>query len=111
MQGQWHSKSGLTDHNGKPLEEFYRFDKDGKGTVTVRGKDGHTCSGAVEATTDQNGRLSLKEAPNLQCSNGPPLAGATTTCKPGSDGRTVCKGKNLSDGSEFDVQMEHMNGS
>ena len=105
LQGTWRSRSGLL-LNGKPAEEFYRFNENGQGDVTLRTRDGATqCSGPAQASVGQDHRLSLKEAPLLQCSDGTSVAGAVTECGPGTD-RAVCEGTNASDGSHFGVQIE-----
>ncbi|MGD0103141.1 MAG: hypothetical protein ABSC06_03795 [Rhodopila sp.] len=104
MQGTWRSRSGLL-LNGKPAEEFYRFNENGQGDVTLRTRDGATqCSGPAQASVGEDHRLSLKEASSLQCSDGTSVAGAVTECGPGTD-RAVCEGTNES-GSRFGVQIE-----
>lgn len=108
VQGVWRSRSGLM-LNGKPAEEYYRFDKNGQGDVTLRTRDGSTeCTGAAQAAVGADRHLSLKEAPQLACSDGSTVAGAVTDCASGS-GRAVCRGTN-GDGSQFGVQIEGMQG-
>jgi hypothetical protein len=105
MQGVWRSRSGLV-LNGKPAEEFYRFGKDGQGDVTLRTRDGSTqCSGPAQAVVGPDKQLSFHEAPQLACSDGNTVSGATTECH-AAPGHAVCEGTNQSNGSRFSVQVE-----
>jgi hypothetical protein len=105
MQGVWRSRSGLMV-NGRPAEEYYRFDKNGQGDVTLRSKDGQTqCTGPAHANVGADHSLSVSEASSLACSDGGTVAGAVTSCTQGAD-RASCQGVNESDGSHFGVQME-----
>nr|WP_294509950.1 hypothetical protein [uncultured Rhodopila sp.] len=105
MQGVWRSRSGLM-LNGKPAEEYYRFDKTGQGDVTLRTRDGSTqCSGAAQAAVSPDKHLNVKEAPLLTCSDGSSVAGAVTDCAL-LGGQSVCQGTNAGDGSHFGVQIE-----
>ena len=104
MEGIWRSRSGL-QLNGRPAEEYYRFDHNGTGDVTVRnGAAGTHCHGTANAQVGHDGRLTIKEPAVLQCSDGSVLPGAVTECSSGV-GETVCGGTNQSDGSRFNVRM------
>src|SRR5271166_6478228 len=105
MQGVWRSRSGLM-LNGKPAEEYYRFDKSGQGEVTLRTRDGSTeCSGPAHAVVGPDRSLNFQEASELACSDGSSVQGAATQCRQGGD-RATCEGTNESDGSRFGVQIE-----
>ncbi|MBS0562899.1 MAG: hypothetical protein JSR21_22835, partial [Proteobacteria bacterium] len=104
-EGVWRSRSGLL-LNGKPAEEYYRFDKSGQGDVTLRTRDGAVqCTGPAQVAVGANRQLTFKEAPTLSCSDGSSVTGALTTCAPGAGGAS-CQGTNTSDGSKFDVRIE-----
>jgi hypothetical protein len=104
MQGTWRSQSGLK-LNGRPAEEYYQFNKDGKGRVVVRSRDGRQeCSGPAQATIGPDHHLHVQEAPNISCNDGGTIPGAATTCSPQQSG-AVCEGQN-EDGSHFSVRME-----
>jgi len=105
MQGVWRSRGGLMV-NGSPAEEYYRFDKNGQGDVTLRTRDGRTqCNGPAHATIGADHKLNVAENPTLTCQDGSTLAGAVTQCSGGTD-HTACSGTNQSDGSNFGVQIE-----
>ena len=107
MEGVWRSRSGLRDPQGNPLDQFYRFDKNGQGEVVVRG-GGRECKGSAQAVTGPDGQLTIREAPALACSDGRPLSGATTQCGRRPDGTVGCEGTNNSDRSKFGVQMQQV---
>ena len=106
MEGLWRSRTGLLDKEGHPLEEYYRFDGQGRGNVTVREKNGTECGGQAAASVEPGGKLVIKEAPSLTCSDGGKLSGAETRCVNGSNNLAGCEGTNTTDGSKFSVQME-----
>jgi hypothetical protein len=108
VQGVWRSRSGLM-LNGKPAEEYYRFDKNGQGDVTLRTRDGsRECSGPAQAAIGADRHLSFKEATELTCSDGSTVAGAVTDCVQ-RQGHATCQGTN-GDGSQFGVQIEGVQG-
>jgi len=106
MEGQWHSRTGLRDSEGRPLEQGYQFDQNGHGQVIIRGQDGRECRGGAEASVGADGRLVIREDPIIKCNDGSQIAGATTTCGRGSDGRVSCVGSNESNNSHFNVKMD-----
>ncbi|MEI6559920.1 MAG: SrfA family protein [Rhodospirillaceae bacterium] len=106
MEGQWHSRSGLRDSQNRPLEQSYEFDKSGQGQVVIRGQNGRECRAKVEAITGPDGKLVITEGKTLICNDGSTMAGATTTCAKGADGKVACQGTNSSNGSHFQVRMD-----
>ncbi|WP_157618929.1 hypothetical protein [Skermanella stibiiresistens] len=106
MQGVWRSRSGLRDGQGRPLEQLYRFDQNGKGEVTVRGPGGTACKAPAEAVVTAGKDLSIREGQTLTCADGTTMSGAETNCGKRPDQTVGCSGKNKADGSEFDVRME-----
>jgi hypothetical protein len=108
MQGTWRSRSGLK-LNGHPAEEFYQFNKDGKGQVVVRSRDGQMqCSGPAQAMVGPNHQLRVQESPTMSCNDGGVLPGAETTCSPQQGGGALCEGTNQDNGSHFGVRMEQV---
>ncbi|MDQ7248925.1 SrfA family protein [Dongia sedimenti] len=104
MQGQWRSQTGLrTTGSNAPATIGYQFDKQGKGTTTLKLGNGVTCSGASAATT-QNGKLSIQDQGGLQCSDGTQFQGSTVECNKGADGKTHCVGR-YPNGQQYDILL------
>ena len=106
MEGQWHSRTGLRDSEGRSLEQSYQFDRNGQGQVMIRGQDGRECRAGAQAVIGADGRLVIREDLVIKCNDGSQIAGATTTCSRGSDGRISCVGSNESNNSHFNVKMD-----
>ena len=107
MDGQWRSGQGLVDQaDGKPLEQYYRFDKSGKGEVVVKRADGTECKAPAQAKF--NGKnLTVEETSDVRCADGRTYGKSTTTCTRDAKGNTVCRGKNP-DGSTYAVPVQKM---
>ena len=107
MDGQWRSGQGLVDQaDGKPLEQYYRFDKSGKGEVVVKRADGTECKAPAQAKF--NGKnLTVEEQADVRCADGRTYGKSTTTCTRDAKGNTVCRGKNP-DGSTYAVPVQKM---
>jgi len=107
MDGQWQSGQGLVDQaDGKPLQQYYRFDKQGKGEVVVKRADGTECKAPAQAKF--NGKnLTVEEQADVRCADGRTYGKSTTTCTRDAKGNTVCKGKNP-DGSTYAVPVQKM---
>ncbi len=105
MDGQWRSGQGLVDQaDGKPLEQYYRFDKQGKGEVVVKRADGTECKAPAQAKF--NGKnLTVEEQADVRCADGRTYGKSTTTCTRDAKGNTVCRGKNP-DGSTYTVPVQ-----
>jgi hypothetical protein len=104
MQGQWRSQTGLrTSGSNAPATIGYQFDKQGKGTTTLRLGNGVTCSGASAATT-QNGKLTIQDQGGLNCSDGSSFQGSTVECSKGTDGKTRCVGR-YPNGQQYDILL------
>lgn len=105
MDGQWQSGQGLVDQaDGKPLQQYYRFDKQGKGEVVVKRADGTECKAPAQAKF--NGKnLTVEEQADVRCADGRTYGKSTTTCTRDAKGNTVCKGKNP-DGSTYAVPVQ-----
>lgn len=99
MEGEWRSRSGLTDENGKPLDQRYEFDDNGQGQSVIRRSDGTRCTAPAEARM-RDGKLVMVEKSDLTCPDGQTFRRSETVCERGADGKTRCKG----DG--FDVRIE-----
>lgn len=107
MDGQWRSGQGLVDQaDGKPLEQYYRFDKSGKGEVVVKRADGTECKAPAQAKF--NGKnLTVEEQADVRCADGRTYGKSTTTCTRDAKGNTVCRGRNP-DGSTYAVPVQKM---
>jgi hypothetical protein len=107
MDGQWRSGAGLVDQaDGKPLDQYYRFDKNGKGEVVVKRANGTECKAPAQATF--NGKnLTVEETSDVRCADGRTYGKSTTTCTRDAKGNTVCKGKNP-DGTTYAVPVQKM---
>jgi hypothetical protein len=99
IEGEWRSRSGLTDENGAPLDQRYEFDDKGQGQSVIRRADGVRCTAPAEARM-QDGKLVMVEKSDPTCPDGRKFQRSETVCERGDDGKTRCKG----DG--FDVRME-----
>ena len=99
MEGEWRSRSGLTDENGAPLDQRYEFDDQGQGQSVIRRSDGVRCTAPAEAVM-RDGKLVMVEKSNPTCPDGRQFQRSETVCERGADGKTRCKG----DG--FDVRIE-----
>ncbi len=105
LDGQWKSRRGLVDQlDGKPLEQFYRFDAQGKGETVVRRSDGVECKAPAEARFD-GGKLSVEEKGSPTCPDGRSYGGSRTECERTATGVTVCRGVNP-DGSGYRVGLD-----
>ncbi len=105
LDGQWKSRKGLVDQqDGKPLEQFYRFDEKGKGETVVRRADGVECKAPAEARFD-GGRLTVEEKGSPTCPDGRSYGGSRTECERTAAGATVCRGVNP-DGSGYRVGLD-----
>lgn len=105
LDGRWRSGQGLVDQiDGKPLEQFYRFDKKGKGEVVVKRGDGTECRAPAQATFDGK-NLKVEELSDPRCADGRTYGKANTTCTRDAKGSTICRGKNP-DGSTYVVPIE-----
>lgn len=107
MDGQWRSGAGLVDQvDGKPLEQYYRFDKQGKGEVVVKRADGTECRAPAQAKF--NGKnLNVEELADVRCADGRTYGKSTTTCARDAKGNTICRGKNP-DGTTYAVPVQKM---
>jgi hypothetical protein len=105
MSGQWRSGQGLVDQaDGKPLEQYYRFDKSGKGEVVVKRSDGTECKAPAQAKF--NGKnLSVEELADVRCADGRTYGKSATTCSRDVKGNTICRGKNP-DGTTYVVPVQ-----
>lgn len=104
MQGQWRSQTGLrTSGSNAPATIGYDFDKQGKGTTTLKLGNGVTCSGASAATT-QNGKLTIQDQGGLNCSDGSNFQGSTVECSKAADGKTRCVGR-YPNGQTYDILL------
>ncbi|MDT8068294.1 MAG: hypothetical protein ROO76_09025 [Terriglobia bacterium] len=110
MQGLWRSQAGLRDAQGNPVEQYYRFDGQGKGDVRVRTPGGRECQGDAQALVQSGGQLVIREDPSLTCSDGTSMSGASTVCVNGPDKNAGCDGTNAEGGSKYKVRMEQMPG-
>ncbi|MGB1212232.1 MAG: SrfA family protein [Pikeienuella sp.] len=99
MEGEWRSRSGLTDENGKPLDQRYEFDDKGQGQSVIRRSDGTRCTAPAEAVM-RNGKLVMVEKSDPTCPDGQKFKRSETVCERDASGKTRCKG----DG--FDVRIE-----
>lgn len=99
MEGEWRSRSGLTDETGKPLDQRYEFDDKGQGQSVIRRSDGTRCTAPAEAVM-RNGKLVMVEKADPTCPDGQTFQRSETVCERGDDGKTRCQG----DG--FDVRIE-----
>ncbi len=105
LDGQWKSRRGLVDQlDGKPLEQFYRFDGQGKGETVVRRSDGVECKAPAEARFD-GGKLTVEEKGSPTCPDGRSYGGSRTECERTATGVTVCRGVNP-DGSGYRVGLD-----
>lgn len=108
LEGLWRSRQGLVDRKtGQPVEQFYRFDRSGRGEIVIRRADGSECRAPAQAKVQNNG-LSVEELANALCPDGATYDRSRTECKRLGDGRTVCNGTN-SDGSTYRVGIEKGN--
>lgn len=107
MDGQWRSGQGLVDQaDGKPLDQYYNFDKNGKGEVVVKRADGTECKAPAQAKF--NGKnLTVEETADVRCADGRTYGKSTTTCTRDAKGNTVCRGKNP-DGTTYTVPVRKM---
>lgn len=105
MAGQWRTGQGLVDQaDGKPLEQYYQFDKSGKGEVVVKRADGTECKAPAQAKL--NGKnLTVEETQDVRCADGRTYGKSSTTCTRDAKGNTVCRGKNP-DGSTYVVPVQ-----
>ncbi|GAB2179652.1 SrfA family protein [Dongia sp. agr-C8] len=104
MQGQWRSQTGLrASGSNAPATIGYQFDKQGKGTTTLKLGNGVTCSGASAATT-QNGKLTIQDQGGLNCSDGSNFQGSTVECSKAADGKTRCVGR-YPNGQTYDILL------
>ena len=70
LGGEWKSDAGLVDQaTQQPLQQSYRFDKEGKGEVVIRRADGVECRAGAQARM-QGGKLSIDEAGDPTCPDG-----------------------------------------
>ncbi|MGF1476566.1 MAG: hypothetical protein ACFB6S_13475 [Geminicoccaceae bacterium] len=99
LQGQWRSRSALTDEQGNQLDQTYEFGADGQGQSVIRRADGTRCVAPAEARM-QDGKLTISEKDNPTCADGQKFEKSETVCEVDASGQTRCSG----DG--FDVQME-----
>jgi hypothetical protein len=105
LEGEWRSATGLYDKStGKPLMQFYRFDRNGQGTVVIRRADGVDCGGKAQASRTANGGLRIEEAGPIECPDGKRFAPAVTECTRAEKGQAKCQGTNRA-GSSYDVQI------
>lgn len=105
MEGLWRSGRGLVDTvTGQPLEQYYRFGRDGQGEVVVRRQDGTECTAPAQAAM-RNGVLSIDEQSNARCPDGTVIDRARTECRRLPDGRTVCTGTGAS-GSTYSIGIQ-----
>ncbi len=105
LDGQWKSRKGLVDQqDGKPLEQFYRFDEKGKGETVVRRADGVECKAPAEARFD-GGKLTVEEKGSPTCPDGRSYGSSRTECERTATGATVCRGVNP-DGSGYRVGLD-----
>lgn len=108
LEGLWRSRQGLVDRKtGQPVEQFYRFDRSGRGEIVIRRADGSECRAPAQAKV-QNNALSVEELANALCPDGASYDRSRTQCRRQADGRTVCNGTN-SDGSTYSVGIEKGN--
>lgn len=105
MAGDWRSQQGLVDSQTKqPLEQRYRFDREGKGEVIILRPDGTQCRAPARVVQGPNG-LTVEEQGDPRCPDGRTYGRARTECRREADGRTGCYGVNA-DGSTYRVDIE-----
>jgi hypothetical protein len=106
LQGEWRSKSGLFDKaTGQPLTQVYRFDGQGKGTVTIRRADAVECKGAAQATRTPNGGLRIEDQGPVVCPDGRSYSPSVTECARDASGTAACTGVNEA-GSTYRVEIQ-----
>ncbi|NUB10614.1 hypothetical protein FW320_31230 [Azospirillum sp. Vi22] len=89
-----------------PLQQFYRFDNQGKGEVVVRRADGTECRAPAQAVTGPSG-LDVTELGEPTCPDGTKFGRSRTTCRRDAAGQTQCFGVN-DDGSTYRVPVERL---
>lgn len=107
LEGWWRSGTGLVDQKDKtPLQQFYRFDQQGKGEVVVRRADGAECRAKAQAVIGATG-LEVTELGDPTCPDGSTIDRSRTTCRRDDAGRTQCFGVNRDD-SRYSVPVERL---
>nr|WP_137115634.1 SrfA family protein [Azospirillum argentinense] len=107
LEGWWRSGNGLVDQKDKtPLQQFYRFDQQGKGEVVVRRADGAECRAKAQAVIGATG-LEVTELGDPTCPDGSTIDRSHTTCRRDDAGRTQCFGVNK-DESRYSVPVERL---
>ncbi len=106
LQGVWRSKSGLFDKvTGQPLTQVYRFDSQGKGTVTIRRSDAVECKGDALALRTPNGGLRIEDQGPVVCPDGRSYSPSVTECARDASGTATCTGVNKA-GSTYRVEIQ-----
>ncbi|TWA66297.1 hypothetical protein FBZ84_107258 [Azospirillum baldaniorum] len=107
LEGWWRTRNGLVNQKDKtPLQQFYRFDNQGKGEVVVRRADGTECRAPAQAVTGPSG-LDVTELGEPTCPDGTKFGRSRTTCRRDAAGQTQCFGVN-DDGSTYRVPVERL---
>ncbi|MGF7212485.1 hypothetical protein GGE65_007112 [Skermanella aerolata] len=105
LEGLWRSREGLVERGtGVRLQQFYRFDRSGRGQVVIRKPDGAECRAPAQASYGAGG-LTVDELADPLCPDGQTYARSRTVCQREADGRTDCRGTNA-DGYSYRVGIE-----
>jgi hypothetical protein len=96
LKGCWVSTTDLYNFDSKePITVQYCFDENGKGTRTVREKDGSRCAGPLQARFDSSEKLVI-DGSSAACNNGGRFVPQRVQCS-GQGNSTQCYGKELSE--------------
>lgn len=105
LEGDWKVPDPLTDkRTQKPVDLGFKFDKDGKGEMSVRRDDGSVCKGPVQGRM-QGGKLGIEGNQTIPCPGGGSFPAPRVECQKERNGQTACYGINP-DGSRYYMDMQ-----